>query len=131
VCYAQQKAPLAHFPQGCHIVRNRGMNYSLVGWIKYDEKQDRGHGEGDKLASSVWGCIVIAQTCCPSETYVDVSRDMEQVRGDFCYILLITRIFNKEDVKEAHRRVGVTFIKAGYASYSEAVVRVIGFPPMR
>lgn len=47
---------------------------------------------------------------------------MEQVRGDFCYILLITRIFNKEDVKEAHRRVGVTFIKAGYASYSEAVV---------
>ena len=57
--------------------------------------------------------------------------DMEQVRGDFCYILLITRIFNKKDVKEAHRRVGVTFIKAGYASYSEAVVRVIGFPPMR
>jgi hypothetical protein len=34
------------------------MNYSLVGWIKYDEKQDRGHGEGDKLTSSVWDALL-------------------------------------------------------------------------
>lgn len=33
------------------------MNYGLVGWIKYDEKQDRGHGEGDRLASSVWADV--------------------------------------------------------------------------
>jgi hypothetical protein len=50
------KAPLAQISRGCDINRNRCTNYgimdetdSLVGWIKYDKKQDKEHDEGDKV----------------------------------------------------------------------------------
>ena len=111
------------------MIRDRGVNYEIVdethsldGWINYDEKQDRRHGEGVKLVSNVWDALLSRKSVAPRKCYADVSMGMEQVRGNLCYISLITCVFNEEDAEEAYRRVGVAFIKAGKVSCSEAVV---------
>ena len=98
--------------------------HGLVSWNKYDEKQDRGHGEGGKFGAERLGSNVIAQTCCPLEMYADVLGNSAST-WRLCYILLVTRIFNKEDVEEAYRGVEVAFIKPGHVAYSEAIVWVI------
>jgi hypothetical protein len=70
------------------------------------------------------GCVGIARGVAPLEMYADVSRDIEQARGGFCYILLVTRMsIVGED--EVCRRLGVAFIKVRQASYSGAKVWVI------